>query len=132
MADSNRLLPAIDAQAMAAVLQIGRLRWNWDERHASYINGSLLRGNATIQPLRPEAAAIIVSMCREGWGLRQALKKARITQRQFFAWVAKSHTPDADAEPYRRFREELIVAFQQRSSNTGIDQHSELQLLALT
>jgi hypothetical protein len=130
MAATDPLLPALDALAMAAVLQANRLRWKWDDKHAALVIGKLTRGNPVIRPLEREAVGTIVSMCREGWGLRLALKQAGVSERRYFAWVAKAHSEDPDAGPYRAFRDELVAAFAQCTATTGIEDPDSLRQLA--
>jgi len=108
---SDPKLQPLDATAMADVLEANRARWGWDDRVAATIFGKLARGKPAIRPLDREAATTIVSMCAEGGGLNHALKATRVTLREYYAWIAKSHTSDPDAEPYRAFRNDLLAAY---------------------
>jgi hypothetical protein len=131
--DSPQPLPPIDSTDMIAVLRANRLRWGWDERQTDQVVGRLSRGARAIPPLEPRAAETIVALCWDGWGLWQALKVAKVTQRRFYAFVAKSHTGDPDAAPYREFRDRLVEAFAKNEARTGIEDRGEsLRMLALT
>ena len=58
-------------------------------------------------------------MCREGWGLVVALKHAGITQRRYFAWIAKAHSNDSDRHHYKEFRDQLRAAFIANAQDKG-------------
>ena len=73
-----------------------------------------------------------MSLCRDGWGLYHALKEAKITQRRYFAWIAKAWSGDPDAAPYREFRTLLVRAFAANVERTGIEDPTSLRLAALT
>jgi len=117
---SDPKLQPLDATAMAAVLKANRVRWGWDDKVAAMVFGKLARGKPAIRPLDRNAAATIVSMCAEGGGLNHALKATRVTFREYYAWIAKSHTVDPDAGPYRAFRDDLLAAYAQNIAKTGI------------
>jgi hypothetical protein len=129
MAASDQALGVLDASAMVAVLHANRVRWKWDDRYTAVIVGKLTRGNPSIAPLEREAT--IISMCREGCGLYHALKATGISQRRYFAWIAKAHSGDPDVRPYQVFRDELIAAFAAFTARTGIDDPDTLTLLGL-
>ena len=131
MAASNQPLGVLDASAMVAVLQANRVRWKWDDRFTAVILGKLTRGNRSIAPLEREAATNVVSMCQEGCGLYHALKATGISQRRYFAWIAKAHSGDADARPYQVFRDDLIACFAEWMARSGIDDSDTLRLLGL-
>jgi hypothetical protein len=117
---------------MAAVLRANRLRWGWDERMTAQVVGMLSRGPQAIPPLDSKAAETIVALCWEGWGLWHALKVAKVTQRRYYAFVAKSHSGDPDAAPYCEFRDRLVDAFAKNAARTGIKDPDSLRILALT
>jgi hypothetical protein len=119
-------LPAIDCIAMAHVVEKHAIAWGWDARFTGVVLGKLKRGLRLIEPLNEAAAATILSMCREGHGLHPALKQARVTQRRYFAWIAKAHSAEDDAAPYLRFRSELRVAMRARIKETGSGTQTEI------
>ncbi len=83
--------------------------------------GKLSRGGPQIEGFDAGAAEKIVAQCREGCGLYHALKDAGITQRRYFAWIVQAHAADHQAEPYRQFRRQLLVADAERAARTGIE-----------
>ena len=119
----------LNAPTMAAVIQECSQLWEWDSKYRDLILNKLTRGSNQIRPLSPAAAATIVDLCAEGWGLDHALRHCKVTQRQYFAWIAKSHWDEIDAQPYRDFRLRLREALKQNSARTGLGDADELRQL---
>ena len=124
-------LPPLSANAMAAIIERRSRDWGWDEKYRSAVVGKLTRGSQNISPLEPTAAAAIIDRCREGWGWYNALKQSKVTQRQYYAWIAKSHSDEPDAEPYRGFRTQLREAYEQWSARTRKTDEKSLRYLGL-
>ena len=114
-------LAPIDAAAARRIIESRSAEWGWTPQFAESIAKKLTRGTPTVAPLDMAAAASIVSMCREGWGLIIALKRAEITQRRYFAWIAKAHSGDNDRHYYSEFRDQLRAAFIANSKVKGVD-----------
>ena len=127
MPDELPDLAPIDAAAARRVIESHSVKWSWTPQFAESIAKKLTRGGPTIAPLDAVATSTIVSMCREGWGLAIALKGAGITQRRYFAWIAKAHSSDTDRHDYREFRDQLRAAFIANAKDKGIgDVEAEL------
>ena len=113
-------LPPLDAEAMADALWANRRESVWDEKTVAQIVGKIRRGTSTIPPLDSKVATEIVAETVLGWGCHQAVRRAKVTYRTFYAWVAKSYTNDPDAAPYRALRDELNATFEQLRASRGL------------
>lgn len=127
MARSGAGRSSLDASETAKVVETHAPQWGWDERFTSIVLGKLKRGSLDIAPLDAAAADVVVAACAEGWGLSQALKKAGVTERRYFAWIAKAHSAEPDRGPYVEFRARLRAAFADLHARTGIGDLRELE-----
>jgi len=120
-------LPFIDALAIAEIIKRNASQWGWSEKYTSQIVGKLTRGSRSIAPLDTQAAMNILSMCREGWGLYNALKRTRVTQRRYFAWIAKAHSGESCDDVYRDFRNQLNAVFDYLGAKEGFKESESVR-----
>ena len=74
-------------------------------------NTARVRRPKPLHPFDPSAAAVLLEALRAGRGLDAGMRRAGITQRTVFAWLAHGGRKGDDPvlEPYRRFRAEYVA-----------------------